>query len=280
MNKYLFRKNVANAANYAIFGILMLFFLGPIIWMLSLSFKPSTEIFAFPPTLIPGNPTLSEYIFVLKNSFVPHYILNSMFIAVLLVIVIFVVCIPGAYGFSRFRFRGKKTLLMLVLSFQMIAPIVIVVPLYRMLNKVGLLNTHTGLILTLLGVQVPFSVWLLKGFLDSIPISLDESAFVDGASRFRVLIDIVLPSAAPGLAAVTVFNFIFGWSDYLLPSIILSSERLTPFAVGVYVFQSGYGTMWNKVAAASVLGLAPVLLMYVLLQRYFISGLTAGAVKG
>lgn len=279
MQGYRLKKRAANFVNYLIFAVLILFFLGPIVWMVSLSFKPNTEIYSFPPTLIPDTPTVEEYRFVLENSFVPQYILNSIIIAVSLVVVILVVCIPGAYGFSRFRFRGKQTLLLLVLSFQMIAPIVIVVPLYRMLNRVGLLNTHAGLILTLVGVQVPFSVWLLKGFLDGIPRSLDESALIDGASRLRVLWDILLPSATPGIAAVTIFNFIFGWSNFLLSSIIISSERLTPFAVGVYVFQSGYGTMWNKVAAASVLGLTPVLIMYVLLQRYFVSGLTAGSVK-
>lgn len=265
---------------YAAFAVVVAFFLGPVLWMISLGFKPQSQVFAYPPTLIPRPPTLEEFIFVVANSHIPIYMLNSVFIAAALVVLIYVTCIPGAYAFSRFRFRGKKFLLLMVLSFQMIAPIVIVVPLYTMLNSFGLLDTRFGLILTLVGVQVPFSVWLLKGFFDSIPISLDESALIDGASRLETVMRVILPVAGPGVAAVTIFNFIFGWSNFILPVIIITSEQLSPFSVGIFIFQSGYGTSWNKIAAASALGLLPVMAVYVAFQRFIVSGLMSGSVKG
>lgn len=269
----------ANLLNYLVFIVIVLFFIGPIIWLISLSLKNMSEVYSYPPALFPDKIKLEQFAFVLTNSPIPTYLFNSFKITVFATLGILLVCIPGAYAFSRFNFKGRGLLLLSVLSFQMIAPVIIVVPLYTMMDNMGLLDTHSGLILVIIGAQVPFSIWLLKGFLDSIPHSIDESAMIDGASRFQTLLYVILPTAAPGLAAVVIFNFIFGWSEFVMSSIIISSEELLPFSVGIFTFQSSYGTAWNKIAAASVIGLIPILIMYISLQKFFVAGLTAGAVK-
>lgn len=274
-----FKGRVGRVGFYVSFAVVVLLFVGPILWMLSLSIRPLEEVFAFPPALIPPTPTLDAYAFVLASSRVPLYLFNSFKVAFLMVTGILLLCLPGAYAFSRFRFRFRRGLLLSILGFQMIAPVVIVVPLYSLLDDWGMLNTHFGLIVTLIGAQIPFSIWLLKGFLDGIPRSLDDSARIDGLSNLGALMRIILPNAAPGMAAVVIFNVIFGWSEFILPVILLSSEKLFPFSVGIYMFQSSYGTSWHRVAAASTLGIAPVLVFYIILQRFFVAGLVAGAVK-
>lgn len=273
------KRNLANILLYLVFAILAVLFLGPILWMVSLSLKTRTEIFNYAPQLLPESFGLQNFHFILTSSQVPVYLLNSFKVASLLTISVLLVCVPAAYAFSRFNFRGKRTLLMLVLSFQMIAPVVIVVPLYTMMDTMGLLNSHFGLVAVFVGVQVPFSVWLLKGFLDSVPKSIDESAMIDGASRWVTLTRVILPLAMPGLAATAIFNFIFGWSEFILPAVMLTSEKLATFSVGIFTFQSGYGTAWNLIAAASVLGLLPIVALFIGFQRLFITGMTAGAVK-
>ncbi len=268
-----------NALLYAVYAILIVFFLGPIFWVISLSLKDRAEIFQYPPRLLPAVMQFENYWFILTNSQIPVYLWNSFKVASALAVGAFIICIPASYAFSRFNFKGKSALLLLVLSFQMIAPVVIVVPLYTMMDAMGLLNTHLGLILLFIGVQVPFSVWLLKGFFDSVPKSIDESAMIDGATRMQTLLSVILPTSIPGLAAVAIFNFIFGWAEFVLPVVMLSRENLLTFSVGIFTFQSGYGTAWHLIAAASVLGLLPILVMFIGFQRLFVAGLTAGAVK-
>ncbi len=187
---------------------------------------------------------------------------------------------PAAFVLSRERFRARGPLLTMLLVVQMISPIVLLLPLYVLIERLDLLDTHSGLVLTYAAIQIPFTVWVLKNFFDAVPSALFEAARLDGASRLRTWWSISLPLIAPGLAATTIFNLAAYWSEFAVALVLLDSQSRFTLPIGIFSLQSAYETEWQLVAAASFIGLVPMMLAFVLLQRYFIAGLTAGAVKG
>ncbi|WP_129115910.1 carbohydrate ABC transporter permease [Halegenticoccus tardaugens] len=268
------------AATYAVYGLAMVFFLFPVLWVISMSLRQPGEVLSYPVQFFPRDMTFQPYVDVLEDSDMLLWVVNSIKIAVLEVIGILLVTVPGAYAFSRFDFRGKKPVLFGVLLFQMISPVVIVIPLYNMMAKLDLLDTHSGLILLYIGLQVPFSIWLLKSYFDTIPAGLDEAARVDGCSRLQTLIYVLLPSLAPGIAVVAIFNFVFSWAEFVMAFTVLGESDLYTVSIGLFSFQGQYSTDWRVIAAASVIAMVPILIMFVGLQRYFVKGLVEGAVKG
>jgi multiple sugar transport system permease protein len=208
---------------------------------------------------------------------------NSLFLTFWSVAGCLLISAPAAYAFARMRFRGKQPLLLLLLVYQMISSLVIALPLYRYYEMLGLLDTHLGVILIYITVEIPFTTWLLKGFFDSIPPSLDEAARIDGANRFQVLWMIVLPLAKPGLAAAMIFNVISAWSQFIIPFILLQRPELLPVSIGVLNFAPGQvegEVTIPYLAAASVLAMLPALVIFIILQRFIVAALTGGAVKG
>jgi multiple sugar transport system permease protein len=206
--------------------------------------------------------------------------MNSLKIAVLEVVGIILVATPAAYGFSRFDFRQKRTLLIGVLLFQMISPVVIVIPLYNLMNTLSLLNTHIGLILLYIGLQIPFSVWLLKSYFDTVPNELDEQASIDGCNRLQALWHVLLPAVLPGLAVVVIFNFVFSWAEFVMAFTVLNDSELYTISIGIYSFQGQYSTNWRQIAAVAMIAIVPLILMFIGLQKYFVQGLTEGVGKG
>jgi multiple sugar transport system permease protein len=188
--------------------------------------------------------------------------------------------VPAGYVLSRERFAGRKPLLVVLLAVQMISPVVLLLPLYALVERINLVDTHAGLVLTYAAINVPFTAWVLKNFFDAVPPALFEAARLDGASRLRTLWSIALPVVGPGLAATTIFNLAAYWSEFALALVLLDSQSRFTIPLGVFSLQSAYETEWQLVAAASVIGLVPMMAAFVFLQRYFIAGLTAGAVKG
>ena len=265
---------------YVVYAIAAVFFLFPVLWVVSMSLRQPGEVLSYPVQFIPRDVTLQPYLRVLQGSDMLTWVYNSLKIAILEVIGIVLVTVPAAYAFSRFNFRGKKYALFGVLLFQMISPVVIVIPLYNMMAQLDLLNTHYGLILLYIGLQVPFSIWLLKSYFDTIPKGLDEAARVDGCNRLQTLLYVLLPSMAPGIAVVAIFNFIFSWAEFVMAFTVLGKSNLYTVSIGLFSFQGQYSTDWRIIAAASVVAMAPLLIMFVALQRYFIRGLVEGAVKG
>ena len=265
---------------YAVYAIAALFFLFPVLWVISMSLREAGEVLTYPVQLVPRDVTIEPYVRVLQDSEMITWVFNSLKIAILEVVGIVFVAVPAAYAFSRFDFRGKKYALFGVLLFQMISPVVIVIPLYNMMAELNLLNTHYGLILLYIGLQVPFSIWLLKSYFDTIPGGLDEAARVDGCSRLQTLLYVLLPSMVPGIAVVAIFNFIFSWAEFVMAFTILGESSLYTVSIGLFSFQGQYSTDWRVISAASVIAMAPLLIMFIALQRYFIRGLVEGAVKG
>lgn len=267
---------------YVLITIICLFAVFPFAWMLSVSFKPASEVYA-PPTLFPINPTLDGYKTMLEDrgafSFTT-WILNSCIVSFFTTLFSLIIATLGAYGLSRFCFRGKKTLAYLILTTQVIPGSLLIIPLYVIMNNLNLYDNMVGLILAYTTFTVPFCTWMMKGYFDSISTSIDEAGMVDGASRFKVFARIVMPLATPGLVATGIFAFISGWNEYLFASVLLRSYDNWTLPVGIASFQGQYDTNWGSLMAGAVLIAIPVVLIFWLLQKHLVAGMTSGSIKG
>ena len=255
-------------------------FLLPEVWLFSLSLKNKAGIYEYPPRWIPADSSFANYRFALTHTQVPWYLWNSAIVAIAAAAATLAAAVPAAYVLSRERFDGRRGLLAALLAVQMVSPVILLVPIYGVIERLGLIDTRAGLILVYAAMQVPFTVWVLKNFFDAVPPSILEAARLDGASRARTLWTIVLPLIAPGLGATAIFNLAAYWSEFGLALVLLDSQERFTMPLGLFSFQSAYETDWQLLAAASFIALVPVITAFVLLQRFFIAGLTAGAVKG
>lgn len=262
--------------------IVCLFSIFPICWMISVSFKPASEVYA-PPTLFPKAPTLDGYCNMLATtgafSFTT-WLKNSVIASLCTTLFSLIIATLGAYGLARFRFRGRNALAYLILTTQVIPGALIIVPLYIIMSNLNLLDNMIGLILAYTTFTVPFCTWMMKGYFDSISPTIDEAAMVDGANRFQVFTRIVLPLSLPGLAATTIFAFISGWNEYVFASILLRSYENWTLPIGIASFQGQYDTNWGTLMAGAVMITVPVVVIFWLLQKHLVAGMTAGAVKG
>lgn len=255
-------------------------FLLPQLWLLSLSLKTRAGVYEYPPRLWSPDSSLSNYAFVFSQTQVPWYLWNSGRIALFATLATMLLAAPAAYVLSRERFGQRDRVLTGLLLAQMVSPIVLLVPLYGLVASLGLLDTHAGLVLVYAAVQLPFTIVVLKNFFDALPASIFEAALLDGASRFLVLRRLALPLIGPGLASVAIFNLAAYWAEFGLALVLLDSQRRFTVPIGLFSFQSGYETEWHLVAAASLIGLLPVMAAFIVLQRFFVAGLTSGATKG
>ena len=262
--------------------IVCLFCIFPFCWMISVSFKPASEVYA-PPTLFPKAPTLDGYRNMLATtgafSFTT-WLKNSVIASLCTTLFSLIIATLGAYGLARFRFRGRNALAYLILTTQVIPGALIIVPLYIIMSNLNLLDNMIGLILAYTTFTVPFCTWMMKGYFDSISPTIDEAAMVDGANRFQVFTRIVLPLSLPGLAATTIFAFISGGNEYVFASILLRSYENWTLPIGIASFQGQYDTNWGTLMAGAVMITVPVVVIFWLLQKHLVAGMTAGAVKG
>ncbi|MGI9048370.1 MAG: carbohydrate ABC transporter permease [Rubrobacteraceae bacterium] len=266
---------------YAAYAVIIVFFLFPLFWVLSMSLKSVPQLFKTPPIWFPFPPQFSNYTYVLTNTPILRYLANSALIVLLTVFFALLVATLAAYGFSRFTFRYKKPSLMAVLVFQMISPVVISIPLYRLFAGFNLLNNYASVILVYVAVVLPFITWFLKGYFDTIPYQVDEAAIVDGATRWQVLVKILLPVCAPGIATAAILASVLSWSQFVIPFILLDDRTMFPVSVGLVNLQSNSDAITTHyLSAASIVAIAPVIAVFVLLQRYIVSALTSGAIKG
>ena len=252
----------------------------PLLWMLSTSLKPPREVLATPPTLIPAAPTLENYARLLAQTAFVRYFVNSVSVAGLTVLLTMAVGAVGAYSLTRFRFPGREGIARLILCTYMFAPIMIVVPIYILARRLGIVDTHTALVLSYSSFCLPFSLWLLRAFFQSIPIELEEAAQVDGAGRPRALAYIVAPLALPGLIATSIFTFTLAWNDYIFTRILIVSDELKTLPVGVQDLFSAAMVDWGLVMAAGMLITIPALAFVMAVQRHLVSGWGTGRIKG
>ncbi len=266
--------------------IFIAFAIFPFIWIFSASINSSNTLLG--QTIIPKNFTWSHYIEFFTNKQHPFglWILNSIKVSGITAIFTVILAALGAYAFSRFRFKGRRTGLLSLLLVQMFPQMLAMVAIYLLLLNIGKyiswlgLNHHISLIMVYLGGAMGFNVWLMKGYFDTISYSLEESAMIDGATHFQSFIRIILPLARPILAVIFILQFIGTYSDFILASILLSSKENYTLAVGLRLFITGqYSTRWGAFAAASIIGAFPIMVIFLLLQNQLVSGLTRGGVK-
>lgn len=266
---------------YLVYAVVIVFFVFPIFWVLSMSLKSVPQLFATPPVWFPLDPQFENYTYVINNTSVIRYLLNSALIVLLTVFFTLLIATMAAYGFSRFRFPYKSPALLAVLVFQMVSPVIIAIPLYRLFAGLGILNSYVTLIPVYVAIVLPFTTWFLKGYFDTIPYEIDEAAIVDGASRWQVVTRILLPITAPGIATGGILAFVLSWSQFVVPFILLDDRNLYPISVGIVDLQSTSDAITlHYLSAASIVAIAPVIVVFVLLQRYIVGALTSGAIKG
>lgn len=260
--------------------ILSCFSLLPILWGISTSLKPESELYIQPPQWLPKIFTFEHYISIFKNDLMLRYFFNSSVIAIGVTVFSLIIGLLAAYGFSRHRFPGRDTLLWSILFTQIFPRVVIVIPFYITLRNLNLLGTYTGFILVYLIVVLPIAVWLLKGFIDKIPYEIEESAIIDGCSIFSLLWRIVIPMSFPAIAAVAMYSFVLAWNEFLFALVFSTGASNRPVSVGLAFFIDEQGIRWGDLMAASILMSLPAIIIFSLAQKLLVRGLSEGAVKG
>jgi len=248
-------------------------------WMIATSFKPNSEVFKYPPSLFPLKPTLDAYKTILRDIKFVHYFGNSYFIAGMASLISIIIGSLAGYGFSRFKMIGGNTLLMSVLLLMMFPRVVLIIPYFNIMNSLKLYDTYTALIIINASFTLPFSIWMLKGYFDSIPQDMEEAAMVDGCSRLQAAYMISFRLAMPGVVATAVYAFLEAWNEYLFGLILTKSYLRSPITVGIGQFFGQFTMNWNVIMAMSVMASLPLMIIFIFLQRYLISGMTAGAIK-
>lgn len=259
--------------------VLALLILLPFFWMVSVSLKPAAEPFAIPARLWPAEPTLENYITAFRPEF-RTYFLNSVIVSLSTVVITVVLALFAAYAFSRAQFRLLSAVMTLVIVAQMFPASAIIIPIYKMMQAADLLNTYVSLVLAYVTVTLPVAIWMMRGFMAGLPRTLEEAAAIDGAGPVRAFFEIIVPLCRPGIIATAVFVLIVTWQEFLFALSFTSTKEMRTLPVGVNDFIGQYGIRYGELMASSVLISLPVILVFFLLQRQFVAGLTAGAVKG
>lgn len=273
------RDRLFHASMYLILAIASLCVVVPVMWMLSTALKPTAEVMSTPPRWISEKLTLHSFTGVWTNYPFGTYFLNSTYIVIASTVISLTFSALAGYGVSRFNFRGKAAFLTFLLVTQMFPSIMLLIPFYQVLKSLHLINTYMGLILVYISFSVPFCTWMMLGFFKGIPKELDEAAVIDGCGKIRTFVQIILPLSLPGLAATGIYSFLLGWNEYMFAFILTNSEQMRTLPVGIAQLNGFYTIVWNDMMAASLLSSMPLILLFLFLQKYFISSLTAGAVK-
>jgi ABC-type glycerol-3-phosphate transport system permease component len=258
---------------------LLVFTAFPFAWMASTALKPSREIFVTPPSLWPTHVTLDNVVRLFAETRFLTYFRNSLTVSFATVGLTLLVSVPAAYSLTRFRFHAREKIAGLILFTYMFAPIMIIIPFYVAMRFLGLINTHVGLILAYTAFCLPFNLWLLRTFFQSIPLEIEEAALIDG-SRLQAIIYVVLPLALPGVVATGIFTFILAWNDYIFARVLLSADELKTLPVGIADLYNASVVDWGMIMAAGLLVIVPVAAVFVFIQKFLVAGWGAGGVKG
>jgi multiple sugar transport system permease protein len=272
-------RRLADVLTYLGLAAALVFFLGPFFWIVTTSLKGNEDFFAYPPVWIPAEPSLSHYAGLFTRSSGGRYFTNSLVISTLSTLAALVVSLPTAYSIARWRFGGGF-LGILLLVLRMLPAIALIIPIYIMYKLLGLTNSYLGLVIIYTVVYIPFAVWLLVGFLRDFPIEIEEAALLDGCSRVRALVKVVVPIIAPGLAVVALFAFIATWNEFLFAVVLTGIETKTMMVLVTSFTSGGTDTFYGEASASVVLGILPAFAIAFFLQRYLVKGLALGGSKG
>jgi ABC-type glycerol-3-phosphate transport system permease component len=264
---------------YTVVIISLIFFILPMVWIIYCSFRTQASIFTGKVIPALNEFTLENYQTILAVTDYPAYFLNSLKIATSVSLLALVFSVAGAYGLSRFKIRGKNTIILGIFSTQMFPQVLLVIPLYLIVFSLRLLDTVLGVVLGQLILVLPFSIWMLKGYFDGVPMNIDDAARIDGCNIFQRLWHIILPIGAPGIMVAGFFSFVVSWGDYLIVSIISQSQRTATATLVIQRLSSALLIRWGQVAAAAVLTIVPTIILFSFVQKRLVEGLTAGAIK-
>ena len=276
MKSYAWHKQLNSFTNFLAGVAILLFIIFPIFWMLVTAFKPERLVFT---TEIFFTPSLAAFqaIFTKPLQFGP-LVLNSFLISGITILIAVPLAVMAAYVFSRYRFRGQQPLLIWILVTQFLPPVVVILPFFSLFRRLQLVDTHTALIWVNLAIVLPYAIWMIKGFVDSLPIEIEEAAVVDGCNEFQVLRYVTLPLLAPGVITAAVFAFILAWNEFLF-ALILTNRNARTLTVGLLSTNTAEGIRWDWMSATGLVIMIPVFILSLTIRRHFVEGLTMGAVK-
>lgn len=274
------RRNILTIVNYLLLIIFFSFFLIPIIWIFYTSFRTSSAIFT--SNILGGlnKMSLKNYISVFKTENILLYFRNSLIIATIVTLFTVFFATLAGYGLSRFKIKYGNIMLLLIFAAQLISPVLLLIPLFNLFYDYGLINTFQGIMIAETALTLPFSTWLLKGYFDGIPKELDEAGKIDGCSTLGLIRRIILPVAMPGVLVAAFYSFAVSWGNYTMVSVMIEGNSVETLPFALHNLSSGLMIEWQKISAATVVTIIPVIILFALVQRWLVSGLTAGAVKG
>ncbi len=261
-------------------GIYSIYLVFPVYWLIASSLKPTEDLFLVPATLFPNRISLENFRLILFQTKVPQYFLNSIITSVAVTIITIVIATLGAYSLTKFRFPGRKLISDLILLAYIFPGILILLPLYQLIVKWKLNNSLIGLILANLTFTVPFCLWMLRAFFIQLPESLEESAMIDGCTKFGAFRRVLLPLASPGIVASGTYAFILSWNEYMFALIFVTNDANKTLPLGVAGFLGHLTIDWGSLLASAVIAVIPIMLAFMFFQKYLIQGISAGAVKG
>ncbi len=258
------------------------FALAPFVWVLLASFKTRAELYVTPLVWLPASLSLANYVEAWTSKLTPfsRFFANSLWVSSVTMVATTVISVLAGYALARFRFGGRQTVMMVFLATQMFPAVLLIAPLLSQWHALGLIDTYQALIYSNFSFTVPFTVWMLVGYFESIPRELEESALMDGCGRFGALCRVVLPLAAPGVAATAIFAFVSSWSELLFAITFTSQTEMRTLSAGLLFMVGQYEIQWGQLSAGVIISTLPVAVLFTVLQRHLIRGLTAGALKG
>jgi len=268
----------ARMARAVVLVLVLVVFLFPIYWMVTMSFKTNVEIFEIPPRFV-NVPRLDSYVRIFTEANFVKYFVSSLIVAAGTIVLCFTFGMLAAYSLSRFRFRGRDTIKVLILGFRMMPAVTLLIPLFIIYRRLRLLDTYPALMLTYTAFLLPFTIWMLVSYLADIPREIDESAIIDGAGFLRIILTMIVPLAAPGMAALAILDFGYSWNEYILAS-LLTSEASRTLPLVFQFFLGEHSPRWNDIMAVCAVMAIPIVIGILFFQRYMVRGLTLGAVKG
>ncbi|MCW5896033.1 MAG: sugar ABC transporter permease [Bacteroidetes bacterium] len=268
------------AATYIVLIVFCAVAIYPILQVVTISLRPSDRLLSTSLEIIPENATFDNYVKLFTDQPFLLWLWNSILVSGVVTVTGVVLAAMTGYAFSRFHFIGKKFGLLSLLTTQMFPATMLLLPLYIMLIKLGLINTYLGVIIIYSATALPFTIWTMKGYYDTIPTSLEEAARIDGCNQFQAFYKIILPLAAPALVITALFSFMTAWAEYLVAAQILQDSKLWTLPLGLKSFESNMSTEWGLYGASSIIVTIPVVALFLALSKYLVSGLTLGSVKG
>jgi multiple sugar transport system permease protein len=274
------RRTAGGAAEWALRIGLFVFCAFPLYWMLVSSLKSSPELLAYPPTWVPHEWSLRAYGKLFYETNFWTYFKNTVIVAALTTVIVLLAGIVGAYSLTRYRYPGRTFVARVTLLAYMFPPIIMLVPLFLFARQLGFTNSLMGLALTYISFSLPYALWILRAFFQSIPVELEHAALIDGANRFQALVYVVTPLALPGIIATAIFTFIVAWNDFLFALVLVGVDELKTLAIGINEFFHMAVVDWGLIMAAGVMVTIPALIFFIAVQRYLIAGWGAGGLKG